>query len=459
MKIIVCGAGSVGIGIAKQLVNEDNNVTIIDQSEELINEVSSSLDVSAYVGFPSHPAVLENAGIADADMVIAVTGSDEVNMIICEVAHALFNVPVKLARIRHQNYLQPIWKDLYRHDHLPIDYIISPEKEVANAVINRLHVPGAMDCIPMLKDKMKAVEVRCNFGCPVSGVSIGNIRERFGDIKAEIVAINRKNGILTLDDNEKVTEGDEIFFIADNDSVPKVMEVFGHEEKEARRVVIIGGGNIGYFIAEALEKEEHKLNIKLIEVNKERADLIASGLEKTTVINGSALEQEVLDEVNISLAETVIVVTNDDEVNIISSLLSRRAGCSRVFTLLNKGRVYGPLISSLGIDVVIDPREMTVSGILQHIRRGKVSAAYSVYRGLAELIEADIITNSAVIGKTIGELQLPEGVSVSAILRGEETLIPNGKTTIAEDDRVLVFSEVSQLKKVDKIFSARLDYF
>jgi len=461
MKIIVCGAGPVGTGIARQLASEDNNVIVIDSSPEQIQRLNEYLDVSAVVGFPSYPDVLEDAGAANTEMIIAVTTSDEVNMIICQVAHSVFNIPIKIARIRNKSYLDAAWKDLYRHDHLPIDFIISPEKEVAKAIINRLHVPGAMNSIPFVNGRLKAIEVRCTGNCPSAGSSISSIKEEYPHLKMSVLGINR-GGQLIVPQNgeEKILGGDELFFVADSEYVQEIMTIFGHEEKEARRVVIIGGGNIGFFIAEELENEKHgSINAKLIELNKERAEYIASRLPSTRVINGNSLDQEILFESNIESTETVIAVTNDDEVNILSCLLAKRFGTQRAFALVNKGRSYNPLVTSLGIDVTINPREMTVSSILQHTRKGKVSAAHSICGGKAEVIENEIVHHSTAIGMNINDLELPASVKIGAIFRDNEIIIPDDKTVIAEKDHVIILALISQIRKVDKIFSARLDYF
>lgn len=459
MKIIVCGAGQVGAGIARQLASENNDVIIIDSSAEQIQKINESLDVKAFVGVPSHPTVLEQAGARDADMIIAVTTSDETNMIVCQVAHSLFKMHTKIARVRHQNYLQPIWKDLYRKDHLPIDYIISPEKEVAQAIMNRLHVPGAMDMIPFADKLLRVIEVRCASTCALINLPLAQVREILLDLNVSVIGIVREEQIILPDKKEVLRAEDAVFFVTGEEHVSEAMKIFGHKEKEARRVLIIGGGNIGLFLAEALEEEEHDINAKLIEINKERAEYIASNLSKTTVIFGDALDQEILQEANIENTETVISVSNDDEVNILSSLLAKRSGCDRAITLINKSTSYSPLISSLGIDVVVSPRETTVSSILQHIRKGKVRAAYSICGGDAEIIEVEAFRSSSVVGQTIAGLHLPKGAIIGAIARKGKVLIPKEDDAILEGDRVLILCLLDDIAKVDKIFSERQDYF
>lgn len=459
MKIIVCGAGQVGTGIARQLASEDNDVIIVDQSVELIQKINETLDVKAFVGIPSHPTVLEDAGAREADMIIAVTTSDETNMIVCQVAHSLFGMHTKIARVRHQNYLNPIWKDLYRKDHLPIDYIISPEKEVAQAIMNRLHVPGAMDMIPFADEKLLVVEVSCTSTCALINLPLIQVREILLDLNVSVIGLVREEQVILPDKKETLKGGDAIFFATSKENVSEAMKIFGHKEKEARKVLIIGGGNIGLFLAEALEQEEHDIKAKLIEIYKDRAEYIASKLTKTVVLNGDALDQEILSEANIENTETVISVSNDDEVNILSSLLAKRSGCDRAITLINKSTSYSPLMSSLGIDVIVSPRETTVSSILQHIRKGKVKSAFSICSGMAEIIEVEAVDNSSVLGQTVAGIGMPKGSIIGAMIREDEVIIPREDEIIALGDRILVLCMLEDVKKVDAIFSERQDYF
>lgn len=459
MRIIVCGAGQVGTGIARQLTSEDNDVIIIDENPEIIKKVNEGLDVKAFVGVPSHPTVLQEAGAETADMIIAVTTSDETNMVACQVAHSLFNMHTKVARIRNQNYLHPMWKDLYRKDHLPIDYIISPELEVANAIMNRLHVPGAMDMIPFAEGKVLVIEVRCSSTCALINLPLSQVRDILIDLNVSIVGLMRENSFMMPDKKETLQTGDAVFFITSKEHVTEAMKIFGHKEKEARKILIIGGGNIGMFLAEKLEHEEMDINAKLIELNRARAEYVASRLQDTIVINGDALDNEILLEANIEHTETVISVSNEDEVNILSSLLAKRYGCARSIALINKSTSYSPLMSSLGIDVIVNPRETTVSSILRHIRKGKVRAAHSICGGEAEIIEVEAFHNSSVIGKAINNIGLPQGAIIGAIMRQGKVIIPKETDIIKEGDHVLLLSILSQVKKIDTIFSARQDFF
>jgi trk system potassium uptake protein TrkA len=459
MRVIVCGAGQVGTSIARQLADEDNDVTVIDQSPELIQKISDTLDVKAHVGFASHPTMLEEIGAENADMLIAVTQSDEVNMVVCQVAHSLFDVPTKIARIRNQNYLQPEWKHLYRHDHLPIDFIISPEVEVAKAVIHRLHVPGAVNTIPFTNGKLKVIGMRASIDCPLINKKLVYIQEQFADLNVSIMGLIRGDHFIVAGEDAELVSGDELYFVCDHKHVRRAMAILGHEEREARRIIIIGGGKIGLFLAQHLEQEEHDTKIKLIELGKDRAEEVADRLNKTTVINGDALSQEILEEANVSVAETVISVSNDDKVNLLSSLLSKRFGCQRVVSLVNNVASYSPLMSSLGIDVVVNPREITVSGILQHIRRGRILSVHSICKGKAEIMELEAVDSSPVIGRSFGSLSIPYGIVIGALVRDDKVIIPDEDTTIQAGDRIVILSQSKMVKRVEKIFETKFEFF
>lgn len=422
MKVIVCGAGQVGTTIARQLSQEDNDVTVIDSSIDNIQRINETLDVRAHVGYASHPTVLEEVGAGDAEMIIAVTMSDEVNMVACQIAHSLFKVPTKIARIRNQNYLRPEWKHLYRQDHLPIDFIISPEIAVADAIVNRLHVPGALDTIPLADDKVKVIGLRCTIDSPVINMPLSRICDKCLEINVCFLGVMRHDEFIAFNEDSELFEDDEIYFSCDSLIVRSAMALFGHEEREARRVIIIGGGNIGLYLAQKLEQDPD-VKAKLIEIDRSRAQYVAEKLSKITVINGDALSQNILEESNVAIAETVVAVTNDDEVNILSSLLAKRYECNRVVTLVNNSTTYSPLLSSLGIDVAVNPKEITVSGILQHIRQGQIISVHSICKGNVEILEAEAIESSPIAYKSIASLNLPQGVVIGSIVRGNQVII------------------------------------
>jgi len=458
MKVIVCGAGQVGFNIARHLAMENNDVTVIDQEPELIRRISDTLDAQGIVGHASNPDVLEQAGIADADIIIAVTYADEVNMVACQVAHSLFDVPTKIARIRQQSYLQPIYANLFTRDHMPIDVIISPEIEVARAVTRRLEVPGAFEMIPLVDGRVKLIGVKCADSCPLINTPLRQLTQLFPDLNIVIVGIMRDAKPMVPTAEDSMAPGDEVYFVVDSEQVRRAMSAFGHEEPEARRLLIFGGGNIGLFLAQEVEREHTWVKTKIIEGRKERADKISGLLENTMVICGDVLDSEILAEANVANTETVVAVTNDDETNILASLLAKRYGCQRAITLINKG-TYEPLIGSLGIDVVVSPRNITVSSILQHVRRGRIHSVHTLREGFGELIEAEALQTSELVGKPLKEVELPQGVLLGAIVRDGKMICPRGTTVVQAKDRVVLFAAEEVIREVEKMFAVQLEYF
>ncbi len=458
MKVIVCGAGLVGSNIARHLSMENNDVTIVDQSAELVRRISDSIDVNGVVGHASHPDILELAGANDADMIIAVTYADEVNMVACQVAHSLFDVPTKIARIRNQSYLETMWANLFSRDNLPIDVIISPEIEVARAVTRRLQVPGAFEMIPLVDDKVRLLGVRCKEDCPLVHTPLKQLTKLFPDLNIVIVGLMRDNVPSVPSGDDQMQPGDEVYFVVETGHLPRAMAAFGHEESEARRLLIFGGGNIGLFLAQQVEKEFPWVRTKIIESDSKRAEAISGQLEKTIVLNGDVLDREVLEEANIGATETVVAVTNDDETNILASLLAKRMGTRRVVTLINKD-TYEPLVASLGIDVVVSPRHITVSIILQHVRRGRIHSVHAIREGFGELIEAEALETSSLVNKPLRDVNLPAGVMLGAIVRGDEIIKPGGSTVIEVKDRIVLFAAAGAIREVEKLFSVQLEYF
>ncbi|MFC3051059.1 Trk system potassium transporter TrkA [Kordiimonas pumila] len=458
MKVIVCGAGQVGFNIAKHLAGQNNDVTVIDTSRELIRKISDSLDVKAIVGYASDPDMLNKAAAADADLLIAVTQSDEVNMVACQVAHSLFSVPTKVARIRNQAYLKPGWRDLFSRDNMPIDVIISPELEVAQALLRRLEVPGAFNMIPFIDGKVRMIGLTLDEDCPVVDTPLRQLTELFPKLQTIVMAVYRNNKLFVPRSDDQLQVGDTIYIAVEASTTERAMAVFGHEEDAAHRIVIVGGGNIGYSLAKLLEKSKSATNIKIIEQNVERANWLAERLQHTVVINGDALDREILTEANISETDTIVSVADDDEVNILSSLLAKQLGCVKAITLMNNP-IYGELVGSIGIDVSLDPRETTVSSIVRHIRRGRIRDLYSLFDGQAEIIEAEVLEGSGAVGKALGELRLHGEVKFGMIVRDDETLVPDSETVLTSGDRVVMLSTRDAVKKVEQLFSARADIF
>jgi trk system potassium uptake protein len=458
MKIIICGAGQVGFNIARHLAMENNDVTVVDTSPELIRRINDNLDAQGVVGHASRPDVLDRAGTGDADMIIAVTHMDEVNMVACQVAHSLFDVPIKIARVRHQSYLDPAWSNLFSREHMPIDVIISPEVEVAKAVTRRLKVPGAFEMIPLADDKVRLLGVRCDANCPLINTPIKQLSQLFPDLNMVIVGLLRHDRPIRLTSDEQMMVGDDVYFVIESDQLSRAMTAFGHDEPEAKRLLICGGGNIAMLLAREIEKEYPWINAKVIESDAERAAVVASILSGTVVLHGDVLDPEILEEANITATDTVVAVTDDDETNILSSLLAKRHGAKRAITLLNKG-TYEPLITTLGIDVIVSPRNITASTILQHVRRGHIYSVHTLREGFGELIEAEALETSSLVGTPLKEVRLPSGVMIGAVVRNGKVISPRGSTVIQDKDRVVLFAASEAVRKVEKLFSVRLEYF
>ncbi len=457
MKVIICGAGQVGFGIARQLSQEQNSVTVIDQSAGLIAQIGQALDVKSIVGHGSHPDVLDRAGASDADMLIAVTFSDEVNMVAAQIAHSSFSVPLKIARVRAQSYLDPVWRDLFSRDHMPIDVIISPELEVGTKVLQTLANPGAFETVNFADELVKVVGVHLNEECPIVNTPLSQLTELFPDLNAVVVGIARENHVFVPKRTDQMLYGDDVYFIANAEHVRRTLDIFGREEREARRIILIGGGNIGLYVAQQLEKEA-AVKVKVIEQHKTRAENVADELERTVVLHGDGLDQDLLREAGVQETEAVVALTNDDETNILASVLAKRAGASRTMCLINNQN-YGPLLETLGIDTFIDPRATTVSTILQHVRRGRIKSLHSIREGAAEVIEAEALETSPLVGKPLRESHLPDGIIVGAVVREGEFIRPSGDTKIEIGDRVVIFVLRDMVRKVEQMFRVSLEYF
>lgn len=458
MRVIVCGAGRVGFGIASRLAGENADVTIIDQSPELIQNISEQLDVRGLVGHGAHPDVLDDAGAGEADMLIAVTFSDEVNMTACQVGHSLFNVPTKIARVRAQSYLAREWSDLFSRKNLPIDVIISPEREVARAVLNRLSVPGAFETIEFGDGRIQFVGVRIDQNCPVVNTPLYQLSELFPDLKARIVGIWRQNHLIVPKRSDQVIVGDEVYFLAQRDHVTRTLDILGHEERAARRIMLLGGGNIGLYVAQQLEKSQMRVNVKVIEQAKARAEEVAETLTRTVVLHGSGLDQTILREAGANETETMVALTDEDQVNILASVIAKKEGVERTLALINN-RTYAELMQPLGIDAFIDPRGTTVSTILQHVRRGRIRALHSVRNGVAEALEAEALETSPLVNTPLKEARIPDGLIIGPLIRDDEIIIPRGDTEIKPHDRVTVFALRELVPKVEQLFRVSIEYF
>ncbi len=452
MKTIICGAGDVGYSIADKLSKESFEVTVIDESEEKLLKVSENLDVKIINGIPSLPSVLEKAGAADCEILIAVTKSDETNMVTCQIGHSLFNIPKKIARIRQQDYLKDEWQNLYNNNNFPIDAIISPEQEVAKALYRRLISPGTIDMLELSDKKLKMIGLKCEDNFTHSGLTVRELSQKFPNYLANIMFIFRGDKKFIVNSSTKIEKNDSIFLVVETDNLSDVLMEFGHEELQAKKAVIIGGGNIGFSLSQLIENSENYIKTELIESNKERAEFLASNLQNVTVINGDGLDSQILEEVSISEAGYFIAITEDDEVNILSSLLAKRAGASICMTLINNSS-YSSLLNNIGVDITIDPKIITISKILEKVRGVKIRNDYSIGDGFGEIIEADIQPESSLCNKNLKELNLPKGIRIASILRDKKVIIPNSQTVFKENDDVVFFAETNCIKKLEKLLS------
>ena len=454
MKSIICGAGDVGYNIADKLSKENFEVTVIDESTERLKKISENLDVKTLIGTPSFPTTLASAGAKDCDILIAVTKSDETNMICCQIGHSLFDIPKKIARIRQQDYLKGEWQSLYTNKNLPIDAIISPEEEIAKALYRRIQAPGTVDMLELADKRLKLLGIKCNGGCKVLGKSIRDLSNEFKDYLANILFVFRGEDKFIVNSSTTLETDDLVYMVVDNNNFVEVVKEFGHDESQAQKVVIIGGGNIGYSLSKEIEQSDYKIATNIIEYNKKRSEFLATNLKLTNVTNGDGLDNSILEEVDIAEADYFIAVTDDDEVNILSSLLAKRAGAEHCITLINNSS-YSSLLNNIGIDITIDPKLITISKILEKVRGGLIRNDYTIAEGFGEVIEAEILPDSLFNNQNINQVDLPKSIRVGAILRKDNIIIPNSETIFKENDDVVFFVETKSINALEKLLSIK----
>ncbi len=452
MNIIICGAGRVGFTIAKLLSEQNHSITMIDQSSEDIQKINEALDVKAIVGKATSPTILENANSKEADMIIAVTKNDEINMMICQIAYSLFKIPKKIARIRAQDYLNPKFSKLYNKENLPIDVIISPEIEIANSIQRKLESPGALDNVPFAENKIKLLEILIEDSCPISEIKLNELTKKFPKLNANILGVIREEKFVFLKKNDVMKKGDKAYVIINSQQMKETLSAFGHDEKISNKILIIGGGNIGFNLAKNIENSFEDARLKIIEKDKNRAEQIANELNNTIVINGNGLDEDILAEVNLEDVETVIALTNDDEDNLmVSVLVEKFSKDKKTMALINKPN-YSLLQSSLKIDDLIDPRMTTVSSILKHVHKGTIENAYTILNGDYEVIEAEIIETSELINKELKDCELPDEIRIGAVLRKNEIIIPRSSFVFKKQDTVVFLTKRDQLPLVESMF-------
>jgi trk system potassium uptake protein TrkA len=458
MKVIICGAGQVGWQIARHLSSEQNDVTVVDNNPELVRRATDTLDVQGISGFASYPDVLDRAGARDADMIIAATHSDEVNMVTCQVAHSVFAIQRKIARLRAQSYMDAIYSDLYRRDHLPIDVVISPEREVADAALQRLAAPAAFDVESFLEGKAQLLGITIEENCPVINTPLRQLTDLFSTLKAIVVGVRRSGQLFVPAAGDQLFVGDDAYIFTDTGDLDRTLEIFGKTQKKQERIVIIGGGNVGLGVARALESRTERLRVKIIEQNRTRAERAADALDRTIVLNGDGLDAAILQEAGISSADAVLAVTDDDKTNLLASVRAKELGCKMAITLINDPSLV-PLMGPLDIDAYINPRSTTVSSILRHIRHGRVRGVYSIGDAEAEMIEAQVLGTSSIAGRTIKEIDFPEGTIVGGLLKGGKPVRPTGETRIEEGDVIAIFAMTGDVPEVEQLLQVTLEYF
>ena len=458
MNIIISGAGRVGFTIAKQLSEQGHSITVIDLSSEDIQKIDDSLDVKAIVGKATYPSILEKANASDADMIIAVTRNDEINMVICQIAFSIFNIPKKIARIRSQDYLNPKFTTVYNKENLPIDVIISPELEIAKSIQRKLEAPGALDSVPFADNKIRLLEILINDNCNLINIKLNELTKKHPNLEANIIGVIRDDKFFIPKKDDDIKKNDKIYVIINSAQMSQTLEAFGHNEKISKRILIVGGGNIGFNLAKNLEDTLDAARVKIVEKNKDRAEFLANELNNTIIINGNGLDEEVLIEANLEEAETVLALTNDDEDNLMVSVLvekfakdEKKIEDKRTMALINKPN-YSLLQNSLKIDDLIDPRMNTVSSILKHIHKGTIESAYTIHDGEYEVIEAEIIETSELINKELKNANLPDDIRIGAILREEKVIIPRSNFIFQKDDRVVFLAKKDSISIVESIF-------
>ena len=462
MKIIILGAGQVGVSIAGHLTREQNDITVVDHSMERLRELRDRLDIRVVHGHASHPDVLEQANIQDADMLIAVTANDEVNMVACQIAYTLYRTPTKIARIRATVFSN--YKDkLFRDEHSPVDVIISPEKLVSEYIFSLVENPGALQVLDFAEGNIRLAAVKAYHGAPLVGQELRFMRQHMPNVETRVAAIYRRGQAIFPEGHTVIEVDDEIFFIAARKNIRAAMSEMRRSEKPYKRIMIAGGGNISLRLA---KKIESRYSIKIFELDPERCKILSEELNYSVVLQGSASDQDLLLEENIEETDIFIAVTNDDEANIMASLLAKRLGAKKVMALINNA-AYVDLIQGGDIDIAISPQQATVGILLSHVRSGDLANVHSLRRSAAEAIEVVAHgdeNSSRVVGKTIEELDLPEGASIGAIYRqgedGKKVIIAHDSTVIENGDHVIVFLiDKRHTKDVERLFQVGFSFF
>ena len=459
MKIVICGAGRVGMSITEHLSTEENDITVIDSSSEAIQKITELHDVQGVHGLASYPNILKDAGISEAEMIIAVTDSDEINIIACQIANLVYNTPTKIARIRAREYLTDDFVEIFHDEKIPIDHIISPEEEVASSIVKQWRTPGAFDVAEFCKSSVTMLGILCNENCPILDTPLRQLIDLFPDLNATVMAIIRGSELIVPRSGDDVLEkNDRIYLACPTDQIERTLAAFGHLEIASRKVTISGAGNIGIMIGKMINKISPETNLTYIELDKDIAKFAAEQLEFASIISGDTLDPAIIKEARVA-GSSYIAATNHDEVNILSSLLAKRSGSTHTVALINQPAFF-PLVNSLEMEAVVSPPVITVSSILQFIRKGQVEAVHSIIEEFGEVISVEALETSPIIGQPLKEIKLPKDVSIGAIVKKDNKIYPpRGNTIIDPADKLVIFVPVKSIKKVQDLLSVRLDYY
>lgn len=457
MRVLICGAGRVGQGIARRLAAEKHSITIVDNDARLVDKVSTDLDVRGVTGNAAYPDVLRAAGADECEMIIAVTYHDEVNMVICQVAHSLYKVPTKIARVRAGAYLAKSAGDLFAREGLPIDVVISPEIAVGDAILQRISTPGALTSVSFAKGRIKLVGFDMNDESPIMDTALEQLHDIFPDLDARVVGIGRDKRLFAPRAKDRLLSNDRAYLCVQEEHAARLSRILDRKEKDLRHIIIVGGGNIGTHLASRIERETN-IKVRLIENDPSRAEKAVMQLRRTIVIQGDGLSAEILEEAGINGADFLIALTNDDKTNLLISNLAKRLGTDRVLALVNSPEL-AQLSRDLRVDVVLDPRALTVSQVLQHMRRGRIINLHSFENGGAEATEGVVLERSPLIGNALGYDNLPEGITAAAIIRDGDVIFPHPNTKVRAQDRVILFYEQDMTRKVEQYFRVSQEFF
>jgi trk system potassium uptake protein len=457
VKILILGAGQVGSTVAESLVSEANDITVVDSDGEKLRQLQDRLDLRTLTGNAAHPSVLEQAGIADTDMLLAVTQSDEVNMVACKLAASLYNTPTRIARIRSADFLAR--PEVFSKDNFCVDFSICPEQILTDYIAKLIEFPEALQVLEFANGKASLVAVRAFEGGPLVGKSLSFLRTHMPQVDTRVAAIFRQDRPITPAGDTVVQDGDEIFFIAATDNIRSVLKEMRRMDKPAKRVMIVGGGNIGRRLAKALE---HNYEVKLIEYNKKSCQRLAGELTNTLVLNGDGTDEKLMQEEYVGEVDVFCALTNDDENNIMSALLAKQGGARKVIALINRSAYVG-LLQGGKIDIALSPAHVTIGSLLAYVRQGDVAAVHSLRRGAAEALELVAHgdrQSSRVVGRRIDEIDLPQGATIGAIVRDGKVIMGHHDLVIEAEDHVIVFViNKAMVRKVEKLFQVSIGFF